>query len=319
MVFTCAQAANAEAMNTQIESGPLSSISTHESSVSDTEQHVSAGNVPQLIRSYSDVFAGQSRGGFMTPRDELSLRTSESQPAKVSSAEEGISNKDITKDLAQSIIHDDNEGPWIPGGKGGRHSPKPIGPLLSPLKLAAMHQAEENLSEADRDLLARHSSSTIIINDGDSSIKAKGLTLEMPKEELDITAQQAELSFWDMARKSPSPPPTVSVNALHLTTGAPEQEPAVNVVSTVYDPTPKLQCCLLDLELANSVLRAELDAVPKSTPKAAPAETEKLETPNVVPQAQKDHIRAVTAKYGGKKHGRQISSFSSPGSRLDSA
>ncbi|KDQ32415.1 hypothetical protein PLEOSDRAFT_165597 [Pleurotus ostreatus PC15] len=347
MVFTRAQAANAEAMNTQIESSPLSSISTHESSVSDTEQEVSAGNVPQLVCSYSDVVASQSRGGFMTPRDELSLRTSESQPAKVSGAEEGISNKDGTKDLTQSIIHNDDDGPWVPVGKGGRHSPKPIGPILSPLKLAAIHQAEENLSEADRDLLARRSSSVIIINDEDSSVsQSTGIAtpvprdvpdkgkrvdpreygepiikiggpsnalqhLPVPKEELDVVAQQAELSFWDMARKSPSAPPSVSVNALHLTTGEPDiiQTPVGSVSATMYDPIAELQCRLLDLELTNSVLRAELDAVPKSVPKAAPADTQKLETPKVVPQAQKDHIRAVTAKYEGNKRVKKTPKF----------
>lgn len=181
MVFTHAQAANAEAMNTQNESSPLSSISTHESSVSDTEQDVSAGSVPQLVRSYSDVVAGPSRGGFATPRDELSLRTSDFQPAKVSKAEEGISNKEITRDLSRSVVQDD-DGPWVPVGKGGRHSPKPVGPILSPLKLAAIHQAEENLSEADRDLLARRSSSAIIINDEDSLVsQSTGIMTPVPR------------------------------------------------------------------------------------------------------------------------------------------
>ncbi|KDQ22484.1 hypothetical protein PLEOSDRAFT_1087106 [Pleurotus ostreatus PC15] len=83
--------------------------------------------------------------------------------------------------------------------------------------------------------------------------------LPVPKGELDVVAQQAELSFWDMARKSPSAP--------HLTT--------------------------------------ELDAVPKSTPKATSADTKKLETPKVVPQAQEDHIRAITTKYKGNKRVRE--------------
>ncbi|KDQ33802.1 hypothetical protein PLEOSDRAFT_152550 [Pleurotus ostreatus PC15] len=323
MVFTRAQAANAQAMNTQIESSPLSSISTHENSVSDTEQDVSAGNVPQLVRSYSDVVAGQSRSGFMTPRDELSLRASESQPAKVSSAEEGISNKDVTKDLTPSIIHDDDEGPWIPVGKGGRHSPKPIGPVLSPLKLAAIHQAEKNLSEADKDLLARRSSSAIIINDEDSSVsQSTGIATPVPRNMLDKGKGVDPREYGEPIIKIGGPSNALQhlpvpkeaqdvVNALHLTTGVPDigQTPVVSVSAATYDPIAELQRCLLDLELANSMMRAELDAVPKSTPKATPADTQKLETPKVVPQAQKDHIRAVTAKYEGNKHVKKTPKF----------